>query len=34
MTLRGPDGKALRVAEVPDHEGGALYLEVTAEILD
>jgi hypothetical protein len=28
------DGKSLRIAEVPDHEGGSLYLEVTAEVLD
>jgi hypothetical protein len=28
------NGKPLRIAEVPDHEGGSLFLEVTAEKLD
>ncbi|HXV77167.1 MAG TPA: hypothetical protein VD788_12690 [Candidatus Polarisedimenticolaceae bacterium] len=27
-------GKPLRVAEVPDPEGGTMYLELTAEVLD
>jgi len=28
------DGKALRVAEVPDPEGGQVYLELQADLLD
>jgi hypothetical protein len=27
-------GKPLRIAEVPDPEGGTMYLELSAEVLD